>query len=88
MLCLHVFNKKTVAALKCVQEKLGVSEGTVVFVEVLSSWFTIMNMKDKFRCLTQRDPDRQPRTRDCSSFAELEDACDLVGRALVNERPN
>ena len=78
MLRLQVFNEKTVAALKSLQEKLDVSEGTVVFVKVLSSWFTIMNVKDKFRCVTKRDPDRQPWTRDCSSFAKLEDACDLV----------
>jgi len=42
-----VFNEKNVAALKTLQQKLSIKDGTILFVSLISDWFKIMNVKDK-----------------------------------------
>ena len=41
------FNIKTVAALTTLTNKLKIVEGTIVFVQMMISWFKMMNFKDK-----------------------------------------
>ena len=46
----QVFNEKTVAAFKALNSLLKPQEGTVFFIQLVSEWFRMMNVKDKFQC--------------------------------------
>ena len=48
-------------------------------MELITKWFTIMNVKEKFKYIKLRYPDRQPWTRESASFVQLNKACVLVG---------
>jgi hypothetical protein len=50
-----VFNEKTVAALKTLQQKLSVKDGTILFVSLISNWFKVMNVKDKLAAVKKRE---------------------------------
>ena len=74
----QVFNEKTVAALKALKSKLKISEGTIVFVEMITNWFKMMNIKDKYSAIHLRDDHRSPWKPDCPSFKRLTDTCDVI----------
>ena len=44
----QIFNDNTVSALSSLKDKLSISEGTIVFVKLMSDWFHMMNVKDRF----------------------------------------
>ena len=74
----QVFNDKTVAALKSLKSKLKISEGTFVFIEMISNWFKMMNVKDRYSAVHLRDEHRSPWKLDCPSFKRLMDTCDVI----------
>ena len=51
----QVFNDKTVAAFKVLKGTVDYSEGTVIFIELITNWFKMMNVKDKYACIWYRD---------------------------------
>ena len=74
----QVFNEKTVAALKSLKSKLKISDGTIVFVEMITNWFNMLNGKNKYSAVHLRDDHRSPWKPDCPSFQRLMDTCDVI----------
>ena len=63
----QIFNDKTVAALSTLKDKLGITD-----------WFHMMNVKDRYSGINMCDECRQPWTKDCTSFKELSETCDVI----------
>ena len=73
-----IFNKKTVAALLTLKDKLDISEGTIILVKLITDWFHMMNVKDKYSHIHSRDECRQPWIENCTSFKKLSETCDVI----------
>ena len=58
----QIFNKTTVAALTTLQKKLDISEGTIIFVKLITDRFNMMNAKDRFSAINLWDECRHPWT--------------------------
>ena len=74
----QVFNDKTVAALQVLQTKLAISQGTIEFVRLITDWFKMNNVKDKYSAMHLRDECREPWTLGCQSFVKLEATCVVI----------
>ena len=74
----QVFNDKTVAALSRLKSKLKISEGTIKFVRIVTNWFNMLNVKDRFSAIRLRDNFRSPWTLDCDNFSELHKYCNII----------
>ena len=74
----QVFNDKTVAALKALQTSLGINDGTIVFVRIISNWFKMMNVKDRFSGISSKDDCRSPWTLNCETFQRLDETCNVI----------
>ena len=74
----QIFYDKTVAALSTVKDKLGLSEGTIIFVKLITDWFHMMNAKDRYFGINMRDECRQPWTKNCTTFKKLVETCDVI----------
>ena len=74
-----VFNYETCAALRSLRNQLRFEEGTLIFVEMITEWFKMMNVKDNFAAIRCRDDSRLSWSRDCVSFQKLMKVCDMVG---------
>ena len=74
----QIFHDKTVTAYSTVKDKLGLSEGTIIFVKLITDWFHIMNVKDWYSGINMRDECRQPWTKNCSTFKKLAETCDVI----------
>ena len=74
----QIFHDKTVAALSTVKDKLGLSEGTLIFVKLITDWFHMMNVKDRYSGINMRDECRQPWTKNCSTIKKLAETCDVI----------
>jgi len=73
-----VFDDKTVAAFEAVKSSLEFHPGTVEFVKLITSWFHMMNVKDRYSYIKLRDNRREPWKLDCDSFKKLESICNVV----------
>ena len=74
----QIFNDKTVAALSTLKDKLGIIEGTIIFVKLISDWFHMMNVKVRYSGINMRDECCQPWTMDCTSFKKISGSCDVI----------
>ena len=74
----QIFHDKTVAALSTVKDKLGLSEGTIIFVKLITDWFHMMNVKDRYSGINMHDECRQPWTKNCTIFKKLAEPCDVI----------
>ena len=74
----QIFHDKIVAALLTVKNKLSLSEGTIIFVKLITDWFHMMNVKDRYSGIHMRDECRQPWTKNCSTFKKLAKTCDVI----------
>ena len=74
----QVFNDKTVAALTTLSTKLNINEGTIVFIRLVTNWFKMMNVKDRYSCIRFKDDLRSPWTLGCDSFGRLSNMCDVI----------
>ena len=74
----QVFNDKTVAALTTLKMRLNINEGTIEFINLVTNWFKMLNVKDRFSAIHFRDDHRSPWTLNCNSFAKLNQYCDIV----------
>ena len=74
----QIFNDKTVAALSALKDKLDISEGTIIFVKLITDWFHMMNVKDRYSGINMRDDCPQPWTKNCTSFKKLNDTCGVI----------
>lgn len=73
-----VFDDKTVAAFQAVKEKLHFQSGTVKFLTLITDWFHMMNVKDRYGDIKLRDDRRSPWKIDCDSFKKLTAICKVV----------
>jgi len=73
-----VFDDKTVAAFEAVKSNLEFHPGTVEFVKLITNWFHMMNVKDRYSYIRLRDDRREPCNLDCDSFKKLESICNVV----------
>ena len=69
---------KEVAALKALQTSLCINDGTIVFVRIVSDWFKMMNVKDRFSGIASRDDCRSPWTLNCDTFQRLDKTCEII----------
>ena len=74
----QVFNEKTVAAMITLQTKLKINDGTIEFIGLITNWFKMLNVKDKFSAIHLRDNCRCPWTVNCDSFKSLYQMCDAI----------
>ena len=58
--------------------QVDISLGTLLFVQIISDWFKIMNIKDKFIHQRLNDNLRAPWRQNCKSFTYLEKVCDVI----------
>ena len=58
----QIFHEKTVAALSTLKNQLDISEGTMIFVKLITDWFHMMNVKDRYSGINMRDECRGYRT--------------------------
>ena len=72
------FNEKTCAALKALSVKINILLGTLLFVQIISDWLKIMNIKDKFIHQRLNDNLHAPWPQNCESFTYLEKVCDVI----------
>ena len=56
----QVFNEKTYAALLALTTKLKPQQGTAIFLKMISDWFKMMSVKDKYKCIRLNDDLRVP----------------------------
>ena len=75
----QVFHEKTIAALKALKNTINPQEGTIRFITLVTNWFKMMNVKDKFGAINLRDPFRAPWTLNCENFNKLLAMCDVIG---------
>ena len=73
-----VFNEKTVAGLRACQSQLNVQEGTIKFTELITQWFTMMNVKDRYASIRLQDKYRSSWTLNCENFVSLQRICDVI----------
>jgi hypothetical protein len=73
-----VFDDKTVAAFEAVKDSLEFQSGTVKFVKLITRWFKMMNVKDRYSYIKLRDNCREPWKLDCENFKQLESICNVV----------
>ena len=74
----QVLNDKTVAALKTFKDKLGINDGTTIFVQLVTDWFDMLNVKNRFSGFHLRDDCRSPWTLACQSFTRLNATCKVI----------
>ena len=74
----QVFYDKTVAALTTLSTKLNINEGAIVFIRLVTNWFKMMNVKDRYPCIRFKDDLRSPWTLGCDSFGRLSNMCDVI----------
>ena len=60
LLVSRVFNEKTHAALVAKKDEFKFQVGTILFVQLITQWFKMMNIKDKTACIRLRDDLRAP----------------------------
>ena len=60
LLVYQVFTKKIVVDFKALKHLLKPVEDAVLFAQMISEWFRIMNVKDKFKCYRLLDDFREP----------------------------
>lgn len=73
-----VFDDKTVAAFEAVKDKVNFQPDTVKFVSLITNWFQMMNVKDRYNYIKLRDGRREPWRCDCESFKKLESICNVI----------
>lgn len=73
-----VFDDKTIAAFEAVKDKLDFQVGTVKLVTLITNWFHMMNVKDRYSEIKRRDDRQSAWTIDCNSFKNLESICDAI----------
>ena len=74
----QIFNEKTVAALKALRSEMNFQEGTIIFIELITNWFKMMNIKDNYLWIHLKDDLRAPWTPKCESFVKLKDTCSVI----------
>ena len=74
----QVFNDKTVAAFKASEGSIKYNEGTVIFNQLVTDWFKMMNVKDKYTAIRLRDELRTPWELNCVSFTKLMYTCNII----------
>ncbi|ESO04058.1 hypothetical protein HELRODRAFT_173132 [Helobdella robusta] len=72
----QVFDNKTVAAFE--MDNLEFQPGTVEFVKLITSWFKMMNVKDRYSYFKLKDDKREPWKFNYESFKKLEFICNVV----------
>ena len=73
-----VFDYKTIAAFEAVKDKLDFQSGTVKLVTLITNWFQMMNVKDRYSEIKLHKDRRAPWRIDCGSFKKLEFICNVV----------
>ena len=74
----QVFNDKTVAASKALKGSVKYNEGTVIFIQLVTDWFKMTNVKDKYTAIRLRDELRSPWELNCVSFTKLMYTCNII----------
>ena len=74
----QIFHDKTVAALSTVKDKLGLNEGTIIFFKLITDWFHMMNVKNRYSGIIMHDECHQPWTKNCTTFKKLAETCDVI----------
>ena len=74
----QVFNDKTCAALSSLSQQLNFSEGTVILISLMLQWYRMMSVKSRYSSSRLNDEYRKPCSKDCSSFKDLSDICDVI----------
>ena len=74
----QAFHKKTVAALPTLKKLLDICEETVIFVKLITDWFKIMNVKDRYSSINMRDECCQPRIQNYFIFKKLYETCEEI----------
>jgi hypothetical protein len=74
----QVFHDKPTAAFLALKGRVDHEEGTVRFINLVNTWFKMMNVKDRYSAIKHRDDSRSPRQLQCDSFQKLSNMCDVI----------
>ena len=77
-LVVNVFNDKTVAGLISLQDKMNYSEGTAIFIKLITDWYKMMSVNSKYDHSRLNDNLRLPWTPECDSFNKLMSVCEII----------
>ena len=81
----QVFNEKTVAAMRTLQPKLAINDGTIKWIELISQSFRMMSVKSKYQASRFNDSYREVWSSGCDSFqrsgeiSTVVSICDFTG---------
>ena len=78
----QVFNEKTVAAMRTLQPKLTINDGTIKWIELISQWFRMMSVKSKYQASRFNDSYREVWSSGCDSFQRLGDISTVVSTCV------
>jgi len=73
-----VFDYKTIAAFEAVKDKLSYHPGPFKLITLITNWFKMMNVKDRYVDIRLGNDNRAPWKINCNSFKELEFICNVV----------
>ena len=79
LLC-QVFNDKTVAAMRTLQQKLNISEG----IQMIIQWYNMVSVKSKYIAGRHNDEYREKWTKDCKRFERLSKICETISTCIFN----
>ena len=74
----QIFNEKTPTALKSLSDKFTFQEGTQLFINLISNWFKMMNVKNNSCWVCLSDAYRKPWELNCESFTKLNSICQVI----------
>ena len=80
----QVFNDKTVTAMRTLQTKLNISEGTIKWIDLITQWFKMMSVKSKYLASCFNDSYCEVWHSNCGSFKSLEEICTVVSTCVFN----
>ena len=78
----QVFNEKTVAAMKSLKEKLDLSQGTIIWIDMICQWYKMMSVKSKFAASRRNDESREAWTNEFESFNRLSKICEIISSCI------
>ena len=53
-------------------------EDNIKFVQMITNWLKMMNVKNKYSCVCMREKFRSPWTLGCDNFKRLNEVCDVI----------
>lgn len=81
----QVFHEKTYAAMRTLQSKLKIDEGTILWIQLVTNWYKMMSVKSKYQSSRMNDQFREAWTKTSTSFENLEEICKVLSTCISDK---